>query len=97
MVKSRDIDQLGLPWWLSGKECTSQCRTHGLIPELGRCPGEGNSNLLQYSCLGNHMDRGVWQAIVHGVTKELDMTWQLNNNKDLLSLQWNIGSRASQL
>ena len=47
MVKSRDIDQLGLPWWLSGKECTSQCRTHGLIPELGRCPGEGNSNLLQ--------------------------------------------------
>ena len=44
----------------------------GLIPGLGRSPGEGNDNLLLYSCLGNPMDR-VWQAIVHGVTKESDM------------------------
>ena len=87
----------GLPWWLSGKEPFVHLGDVGSVPGSGRCPGEGNSNLLQYSCLGNHMDRGVWQAIVHGVTKELDMTWQLNNNKDLLSLQWNIGSRASQL
>ena len=36
---------------------------------LGRFPGEGNSNPLQYSCLENPMDRGVWWAIVHGVTK----------------------------
>ena len=41
----------------------------GLIPGLGRSPGEGNDNLLLYSCLGNPMDR-VWQAIIHGVTKE---------------------------
>ena len=40
-----------------------------LIPDLGRSPGEGSGNLPQYSCLGNHMDRGAWQAIVHGVTK----------------------------
>ena len=40
-----------------------------LIPDLGRSPGEGNGNPLQYSCLGNPMDRGAWQAIVHGVTK----------------------------
>ena len=41
----------------------------GLIPELGRSPGEGNGYSLQYSCLENPMDRGAWQATVHGVTK----------------------------
>ena len=40
-----------------------------LIPGLGRSPGEGNGNPLLYSCLGNPMDRGVWWATVHGVTK----------------------------
>ena len=38
----------------------------GLITGLGGSPGEGNDNPLQYSCLGNPMDRGVWQATVHG-------------------------------
>ena len=46
----------------------------GLIPGLGRSPGEGNGNPLQYSCLGNPMDRGAWRATVHGVAKELNMT-----------------------
>ena len=46
----------------------------GLIPRLGRSPGEGNGNLLQYSCLGNPMDRGAWQTTVDGVTKESDTT-----------------------
>ena len=41
----------------------------GYVPELGRSLGEGNVNPLQYSCLENLMDRGAWQAIVHGVTK----------------------------
>ena len=41
----------------------------GLIPGSGRYPGKGNGNLLQYSCLGNPMDRGAWWAIVHGVTR----------------------------
>ena len=41
----------------------------GLIPRLGRSPGEGNGNPLQYSGLGNPMDRVTWQATVHGVTK----------------------------
>ena len=41
----------------------------GLIPGPGRSPGEGNSNPLQYSCLGNPMDRGAWWAIAHSVTK----------------------------
>ena len=46
----------------------------GLIPGSGRSPGEGNGNSLQYSCLGNPMDRRAWQATVHGVAKESDMT-----------------------
>ena len=40
-----------------------------LIPGSGRSPGEGSSNPLQYFCLEKHMDRGVWWATVHGVTK----------------------------
>ena len=43
----------------------------GLIPGLGKSPGEGNGNPLQYSCLENSMDRGAWQATVHGVAKSL--------------------------
>ena len=41
----------------------------GLIPGSGRSLGEGNGNLLQYSCLDNPMGRGAWQATVHEVTK----------------------------
>ena len=44
-------------------------RTAGLIPGSGRSPGGGNRNLLQYSCLGNPMDRGTWWSTVHGVAK----------------------------
>ena len=41
----------------------------GSIPGSGRCPGEGNGNPLQYSCLENPMDGGTWWATVHGVAK----------------------------
>ena len=44
-------------------------RDTGLVPELGRSPGEGNGNPLEYSCLENSMDRGAWWATVHRVTK----------------------------
>ena len=44
----------------------------GSVPGSGRSPGEGNSKLLQYSCVGNSMDRGAWQTIVHGIAKESD-------------------------
>ena len=47
--------------WNAGDPCS--------IPELGRSPGEGNGNPLQYSCLENPMEGGAWQATVHGVTK----------------------------
>jgi len=46
-----------------------RCRRSGLIPGLGRSPGEGNANPLWDSCLENPMDRGAWQATVYGVTK----------------------------
>ena len=49
-----------LLWWLSGKEPTCQCRIRG----LERSPREGNADPLQYSCLGNPMDRGAWQATI---------------------------------
>ena len=55
-----------LPRYLSGKESACQCRRHRFFPGLGRTPGGGNSNLLQYCCLGNPKDR---EATVHGVSK----------------------------
>ena len=61
------ICEWGLPRWLSGKESACQAGDAGLIPGSGRSPGRGNGNPLQYSCLENHMDRGAWQATVHGV------------------------------
>ena len=60
---------LRLPRWLSGKESACNAGDVGLIPGSGRSPGGGNGNPLQYSCLENSMDRGVWWIIVHGVTK----------------------------
>ena len=59
----------------------------GLMPGLGRYLGEGNGNPLQYSCLGNPMVREGWKAIVHGVTKELDMTFSTKQKvKGLVSV-----------
>ena len=52
-----------------GKESACNYGDMGSIPGLGRFPGEGNGYLLQYSYLGNSMDRESWWATVHGVTK----------------------------
>ena len=52
--------------------------TLGLIPESRRFPREGNGTPVQYSCLGNLMDRGAWWPTVHGLAKESDMTERLN-------------------
>ena len=51
----------------------------GLILGSGRSRGEGNGNPLQYSCLENPVDRGTWQATLHGVAKSQIVTYRLNN------------------
>ena len=64
------------PGGSDGKESACNVEDPGSIPGLGRSSGERNGNPLQYSCLENPMDRGVWWATVHGVT-ESDRTEQL--------------------
>ena len=75
------------PWCLSSKESSSLQRdlvgAMDSVPGSGRSPGEGNDNPLQYSCLENPMDRAARRAAVHGVAKEPDTTYQLNNNKSM--------------
>ena len=68
---------LGFPGGSDGKESACNTGDLGLIPVSGRSPRVGNGNPLQYSCLENSMDKGAWQAIVHGGQKELDATEQL--------------------
>ena len=65
----------------------------GLIPGLGRSPGGGNGNQLQYSCLENSRDRGAWQATVHGVAK----SWALLNTHALAHEDHIFSIAATQL
>ena len=60
---------LHIPRSLVAKESAFNAGDPSLIPGLGKSPGEGHGNPLQYSCLENPMDRGAWQAPVHGVAK----------------------------
>ena len=61
---------MGFPGGSDGKESLCNAGDLALIPGSERYPGEGNGNPLQYSCLGNPMDIGAWQATVHGFTKK---------------------------
>ena len=72
VVQKLIINSLKYQGFPDGSEVkVSACKAGdlGLIPESGRSPGEGNGNPLQYSCLENSMDGGVWWATVHGVAK----------------------------
>ena len=60
---------MGFPYSSVSKESACNAGDPGSIPGLGRSPGEGNGNPLQHSCLENPMDRGAWQATVHGVAR----------------------------
>ena len=61
------IVKIRLSWWLSGKEFTSKYKLELWVRKI---PREGNGNPLQYSYLGNPMDRRAWQATIHGAAKE---------------------------
>ena len=72
-------------WWLSYKESTYNSGAAGdlgSIPELGRSPGGGHGNPLQYSCLKNSMDREAWRASVHRVAKSWTWLKQLSRNRN---------------
>ena len=71
----------GFPGGLAVKNPPAYTGDAVSIPGSGRSPGEGNGNPLQYSCLGNPMDRGAWQATVHGVANESDSTYWFNNRR----------------
>ena len=76
------------PGGASGKELTCQCRRckrhAGSIPGLRRSPGEGHGYPFQYSCLENPLDRGAWQATVHGVAKSQTQLKQLSIRRTVL-------------
>ena len=59
----------GLPWWLRSKESAYNAGETNLILGLGSSPREENDDPLQYTCLGNSIDRGDWLVTVHGVAK----------------------------
>ena len=63
------IESTGLPWWSVVKNLPVNVGDVSSVPGWGRCPGEGNGNPLQYSCLEHSMDRGAWRATVHRVAK----------------------------
>ena len=68
---------MGFPGGSDAKECACSAGDLGSIPLSERSPGEGNDYSLQYSCLGNPIDRGAWRATAHWGCKELDTTEQL--------------------
>ena len=65
---------MSFPGGSVGEESSCNAGDAGLIPGSRIFPGEGNGNPLQYSCLGNPLDRGAGRAAVHGVRKESDTT-----------------------
>ena len=71
--KETNVVSIGICWQIYGSDACN-AGDAGSIPESGRSPGKGNGNSFQYSCLGNPTNRAAWQAIVHGVRKEKDIT-----------------------
>ena len=73
-----EIDLSIFPGGSEGKVSAYNVGALGSIPGLGRSPGEGNGNPLQYSCQEYPMDGGAWWATVHGVAKSQDTTERLH-------------------
>ena len=74
---------MGFPSSSGGKGSACSAGDLGSTPGLGRSPGDGNGNPLQYSCLENSTDRGAWWATAHGVA-ELDTTERLTHNNSIV-------------
>ena len=74
---------MGFPGDSVVKNPSANAGNLGSISGSGRSPGGGNGNPLQYSCLGNPMDRGALWATIHGVAEELNVTQRLNNNNNI--------------
>ena len=83
---TRCIHHKGFPGGSVVKNPPANAEDAGSIPGLGRSLGVGNDNQLQYSCLKNSLDRGAWQARVCGGHKELNMTEQLTQAQNVLSI-----------
>ena len=106
MLNAPFVPALSLPFWSSpssgypgfpggsdGKASACNVGDLGLIPGLGRSPGEGNDNPFQYSCLENPVDGGAWQATVHGVAK----SWTpLSSFTFFLSFSYPVDKRGKQ-
>ena len=76
--------QHGFPGGSVVKSSSAKAEDAGSIPELGRSPGGGNGNPLQYSCLGNPTDRRVWWATVHGISESQTCLRDYENNKEAI-------------
>ena len=85
---------MGFPGGSQVKSLSANTGDVGSNPGSGWSLGKGNGNPLQYSCLGDPMDRGAWQAVFHGVTKESDTTQQLkqhiNTHKCIRVKEWKL-------
>ena len=68
-ISPGNLDSRGFPGGSDGKESAFNAGDPGSTPGLGRSPGVGNDNPLQCSCPGNPIDKGAWQATVHGVAE----------------------------
>ena len=87
---------LGFPGDSMVKNLLVNAGNMDLIPGLERSPGEGNGNPLQYSCLGNPMDKGAWQATFHGVPKsQTQLNNQHHNNHRLGLPSWQSNTHAT--
>ena len=71
---------MGFPYSSVGKESACNAGDHGSIPRSGRCPGEGNGNPLQYSCLENPVDGGAWWAAAQRVTQSRTQLKRLSSS-----------------
>ena len=91
------------PACTSGKQPPVKAGGVGLISGLGKSPGEGNGNPLQYSCLGNPVDAGAWWGTVHGVARlghnlatETNTQYRLDTIQERISELWDISIETSK-